>query len=79
MVMGKGRGGVEEVSNVFSVKFSLSLATCCQQLEHVPLQVDNSCSTNSLLCLHTANIERVNFFSFFAELWVTRMKGGRCQ
>lgn len=37
---------------------------CCQQLERVPLQVDNSCSTNSLLCLHTANIERVIFFLF---------------
>lgn len=32
MVMGKGRGGEEEVSNVFSVKFSLSLATAASSL-----------------------------------------------
>lgn len=45
---GKRQRRGEEVSNVFSVKFSHSLVHCCRQPEHKPLQVDNSCSTNSL-------------------------------
>lgn len=56
----RGRGTLQCVF----CQIQLQPGYCCQQLEHVPLQVDNLCNTDSLLCLHIANIEKISFFFF---------------
>lgn len=49
---GKRQGRGEEVSNVFSVKLSLSSAAAASSSSVFLLQVDNLFNTNSLCGLH---------------------------
>lgn len=66
--MGRGSGGKEEVSNVFSVKFSLGpghrCRRCCRRLKHAPSRIDSFSNTKALRGTpSTENADRVSFFS----------------
>lgn len=69
--MGRGSGGKEEVSNVFSVKFSLGPGhlrrrrrCCCQRLKRAPSRIDSFSNTKALRGTpSTENADRVSFFS----------------
>lgn len=71
--MGRGSGGKEEVSNVFSVKFSLGSGVrcrccrccrCCRRLKRAPLRIDSFSNTKALRGTpSTENADGVSFFS----------------
>lgn len=68
--MGRGSGGKEEVSNVFSVKFSLGPGRRrrrryrCQRLKRAPSRIDSFSNTKALRGTpSTENADRVSFFS----------------
>lgn len=66
--MGRGSGGKEEVSNVFSVKFSLGpgrrCRRCCRQLKRAPSRIDSFSNTKALRGTpSTEKADKVSFFS----------------